>query len=256
MGSSCSCISSDSSLVRSNTSNTSNNLPVTVAPASTTQEPSSSISASNPTMSVKPKVAVIYYSTYGHIAKMAAAVVKGVQAAGGDVTLYQIAETLPKDVLEKMHAAPKDEKVPVVQVTDLPNYDALIFGCPTRYGQPAAQFKQLWDQTGGLWQSGALNGKLASFFTGTATLGGGQETTALTTLSHFVHHGMIFIPLGYGNPSLFKIDEVHGGSPWSAGTLSGGDGSRQPSPLELDLATYQGKRVTEFATTFVNGKAK
>jgi len=204
---------------------------------------------------VKPKVAVIYYSTYGHIAKMAHAVVKGVESAGGEVTLLQIAETLPKEVLEKMYAAPKDPNVPIVAVADLPKYDALIFGSPTRYGQPAAQFKALWDATGQLWQAGALNGKLASFFTGTASLGGGQETTALTTLTQFVHHGMIFVPLGYGNPALFNLTEVHGGSPWSAGTLAGPDGKRQPSELELGLATYQGKRVTEFAAQLVTGRS-
>jgi len=204
---------------------------------------------------VKPKIAVIYYSMYGHVAKLANAVVKGVESAGGDVTLFQIAETLPTEVLEKMHAAPKSSDVPVVTTADLPKFDALIFGAPTRYGQPLAQYKALWDATGGLWQSGALNGKLASFFTSTATLGGGQETTGLTNLTHFVHHGMIFVPLGYGNPSLFNMSEVHGGSPWSAGTLSGPDGSRQPSELELGLATYQGKRVTEIAAALVTGRA-
>jgi len=202
----------------------------------------------------KAKVAVVYYSTWGHIRQMAEAVVKGVEETGATVTLLQIAETLPADVLAKMHAAPKSD-VPVVKVEDLPQYDALIFGAPTRYGIPCAQYKALWDATGQLWQTGALNGKFAAFFTGTATQGGGQETTHSTNMGHFVHHGMIYIPMGYGNPTIFDNSQVHGGSPWGAGTYSSADGSRQPTPLELGLATYQGKRVAEIANTYVAGKA-
>ena len=186
---------------------------------------------------------------------MAQAVVKGAESAGADVTLFQIAETLPPEVLAKMHAAPKAD-VPIIAVADLPNYDALILGAPTRYGAPAAQYKALWDATGQLWNTGALNGKIGSFFTGTATLGGGQETTSVFNMGHFVHHGMIYIPLGYGDQSIFNLEEVHGSSPWGAGCLSGADGSRQPSKLELGLATYQGKRVAELANQFVRGKAQ
>jgi len=185
---------------------------------------------------------------------MAQSVVKGVEEAGGEVTLYQIAETLPEEVLQKMWAAPKPD-LPVVKVEDLPKYDGLIFGAPTRFGIPCAQYKALWNATGQLWQSGALNGKIASFFTGTATQGGGQETTSSTNMGHFVHHGMIFVPLGYGNPTIFNLDEVHGGSPWGAGTLSGPDGKRQPTELELGLAQYQGKRVTEITAALVAGRA-
>jgi len=280
MGSSCSCISTDSTRPSqstassapapvtaaapvtvtppqaSNPQSTATPAPTTVLAAESSLASQSQPSTSNPSRmsSLKPKVAVIYYSTWGHIYKMAQAVVKGVEEAGGDVTLYQIAETLPEDVLKKMWAAPKADH-PIVKVDDLPKYDALIFGAPTRYGIPCAQYKALWDATGALWQSGALNGKLASFFTGSATQGGGQETTAMTNMGHFVHHGMIFVPLGYGNPSMFSLDEVHGGSPWCAGTYSAPDGKRQPTELELGLAQYQGKRVTEFAATFVAGKA-
>lgn len=200
----------------------------------------------------KAKIAVIYYSTWGHLHKMAQSVVKGATAAGADVSLFQIAETLPPEVLTKMHAPPKPD-VPVIKVEDLVQYDALIFGAPTRYGQPAAQYKALWDATGQLWQTGALNGKFAAFFDGTATLGGGQETTAMTNMGHFVHHGMIYIPLGYGDSSLFNLTEVHGGSPWGAGCLSGADGSRQPSTLELGVAEYQGKRVAEIANRYKRG---
>ena len=187
---------------------------------------------------------------------MAHEVVKGVESTGAEVTLYRIAETLPPEVLAKMHAPPAPTDIPVVTPDDLTKYDGIIFGAPTRYGQPAAQYKALWDATGGLWATGALNGKLASFFFGTASLGGGQETTASTQLSHFVHHGMIFVPMGYGDPNkhLFNLDAVHGGSPWGAGCLSGTDGSRQPSKMELEMALYQGKRFGEISNQFIRGK--
>ena len=191
------------------------------------------------------------------VKQMADSVVKGAEAAGAEVTLFRIAETLPPEVLAKMHAPPPPSDIPVVTADDLPKFDGLIFGAPTRYGQPAAQYKALWDSTGQLWATGALNGKLASFFFGTATLGGGQETTASSQVSHFVHHGMIYVPMGYGDPNkpLFNNEVVHGGSPWGAGCLSGGDGSRQPSSMELGMAEYQGKRFGEITNQFVSGKA-
>jgi len=164
---------------------------------------------------VKPKVAVIYYSTYGHMAKLAQKVVEGAKEAGADVTLLQIKETLSDDVLAKMGAAPKPADVPIAQVEDLPNYDALIFGAPTRYGSPCAQYKALWDSTGKLWATGALNGKLAAFFTGSATQGGGQEVTHMSNMGHFVHHGMMYVPLGYGYAPIFSFEQTHGGSPWA-----------------------------------------
>ena len=172
---------------------------------------------------------------------MAKSVQKGVESTGASVTLYRIAETLPPEVLAKMHAAAPPSDIPVVTPADLPQYDGIIFGAPTRYGQPSAQYKALWDSTGQLWATGALDGKLAGFFFGTATLGGGQEMTAAANMGHFVHHGMIYVPMGYGDPNkpLFNNDVVHGGSPWGAGTLSGGDGSRQPSAMELGMAEYQ-----------------
>jgi len=223
---------------------------------SSTADPISSVSSKSSTdmSATAPRIAVVYYSTWGHIYKMAQSVVKGAEAAGAQVTLLQIPETLPPEILTKMHAPPKPN-VPLAKIEDLTNYDGFIFGAPTRYGSPAAQYKAFWDGTGGLWQSGALNGKFAAFFTGTASPGGGQETTCLTNMGHFVHHGMIYIPLGYGNPSLFNLEEVHGGSPWGAGTFSGADGSRQPTALELGLAEYQGKRVAEIVAVHKRGKA-
>jgi len=201
---------------------------------------------------VQPKIAIVYYSTYGHIATMAEAVAKGAKEAGGDVKIFQIAETLPKEVLEKMHAPPKKDH-PIIDPHELEHFDAIIFGVPTRFGAAASQVKGLWDATGALWQKGALVGKIGSVFFSTATQGGGQETTALTFYTNLVHHGMLIAPIGYSDPRLFDNTQVHGGSPYGAGTLSGGDGSRQPSALELGVAEHQGKLVTGYATKFKKG---
>lgn len=205
-------------------------------------------------MSGKTKVLICFYTVWGHTYKMAQRVAKGVEAAGAEVTLRLVPETLSEEILAKMHAAPKPD-IPVVTVSELAEYDAIIFGAGTRYGGVIAQLKALWDATGQLWATGALNGKVGSFFTGSGTLGGGQETTAMVHTTHFVHHGMIFVPLGYGNPTIFDLSEVHGSTPWGAGYLAGGDGSRQPSELELGLAEYQGKRVAEVAIALKKGRA-
>lgn len=193
-----------------------------------------------------PKVAVIYYSTWGHIRTLANTVVKGIEAAGGQADLYQIPETLPEDVLAKMHAAPKAND-PIISPSDLTKYDAFLFGIPTRFGTFPAQWKTFWDATGGLWASGALHGKFAGVFVSTGTAGGGQEVTVLNSLSVLAHHGIIYVPLGYKNTFALNsnLEEVHGASPWGAGTFSAGDGSRQPSKLELDIAEAQGKAFYE-----------
>lgn len=193
-----------------------------------------------------PRVAIIYYSMYGHIATMAEAVKVGVAAAGGNATIFQVPETLSDDVLGKMHA-PAKKDYPVASVDTLKEYDAFLFGIPTRFGNMPAQFKAFWDQTGGLWASGGLYGKPAGIFVSTGTPGGGQETTIMTAVTPIVHHGMTFIPLGYGPafPLLTNLDEVHGGSPWGAGTFAGADGSRQPTKLEKDIAEVHGKSFYE-----------
>ena len=172
---------------------------------------------------------------------MAQEVKKGIDSIPGcEGVLLQVAETLPKDVLEKMHAPPKPD-VPVLDPHDLPHYDGFMFGIPTRFGMMAAQMKAMWDATGSLWQSGALLGKPAGVFISTATQGGGMETTALTAVTQLTHHGMIFVPAGYGlGEQMFGLGEVAGGSPWGAGTFAAGDGSRQPSEKELRFAHYQG----------------
>lgn len=203
------------------------------------------------------KVAVIYYSTYGHIIQMAEAIKEGVEKSGAasQVDIFQVEETLSDEVLTLLHAPAKPD-YPIATNDTLKEYDAFLFGIPTRFGTTPAQFRAFWDRTGGLWALGALYGKPAGMFVSTASLGGGQESTANTFLSQLVHHGMTFIPLGYGAafPLLTSFDEVHGGSPWGAGTLAAGDGSRQPSKLEKDIAIIQGEQFGKFASRLVKGE--
>ncbi|EAT88013.1 hypothetical protein HBI56_094340 [Parastagonospora nodorum] len=195
-----------------------------------------------------PKIAIVYYSMYGHIKQMADAELKGIKEAGGDATLFQIPETLSDEVLGKMHAPPKPTDVPTLNdPAELEAFDAVLFGIPTRYGNFPAQFKTFWDKTGGQWAQGSYWGKYAGLFISTGTQGGGQESTAIAAMSTLTHHGFIYVPLGYKTAFslLSNLEEIHGGSPWGAGTFSGGDGSRQPSKLELDIATAQGKAFYE-----------
>ncbi|KDD75456.1 hypothetical protein H632_c676p1 [Helicosporidium sp. ATCC 50920] len=192
------------------------------------------------------RIAVIYYSMYGHVGTLARKVFEGVKSVPGvEASLFQISETLNDDILSKMHAPAKAEDVPYITAAELPDYDGYIFGFPTRYGQVPAQFKAFWDSTGGLWTKGALAGKGYSIFTSTGTIAGGQETTVLTSLPMFSHHAMVFVPTGYTmGPRMFEMGEVRGGSAYGAGTYAGPDGSRQPTDLELELAQHQGKYVT------------
>jgi len=195
-----------------------------------------------------PKVAVVYYSLYGHIKQLAEAEVAGLKKVGIEADLYQVPETLPQEVLTKMHAPPKATDVPEITATILEKYDAFLFGIPTRYGNFPAQWKAFWDTTGGQWGTGAFWGKYAGVFVSSASMGGGQESTAIAAMSTLAHHGIIFVPLGYKPvfAILTNLTEPRGGSPWGAGTFAGGDGSRQPSALEIELATAQGEA---FGTT-------
>ncbi|KAI8805450.1 NAD(P)H:quinone oxidoreductase, type IV, partial [Cladochytrium replicatum] len=193
------------------------------------------------------KVAVIIHSNWGHIRKLGEAILKGLKEEGVEATLLRVPETLPTEVLQKMYSGNFDD-IPVIKVEDLPSYDGFLFGLPTRYGTAPAQIKTFFDATGGLWASKALVGKYAGVFTSTATQHGGQETTVLTFLPHFAHHGIIFVPLGYTHNNLFDNSEVVGGGPWGAGTIANSDGSRQPSEKELAIATHQG---TSFAKTLL-----
>ena len=197
-----------------------------------------------PAASRKFKVAVVYYSMYGHVKKLADELAAAMKEEGLTVDLFQAPELLAADVLKKMGAPakPQDEVMDHVKVAKLADYDGLVFGIPTRFGSAAAQMKALFDSTGSLWQSGALAGKLCATFTSTGTLNGGQESTHMTTITNMVHHGMIYVPLGYqAGADAFDMTELHGGSPWGASTFAGPDGSRQPSAIELRIAKKQGK---------------
>jgi len=195
---------------------------------------------SNVTMA---KIAIVYYSMYGHVKALAEAEKKGAEKAGVTVDLYQIAETLSDEVLGKMYAPPKDANVPVLSHTALEGYDGFLLGIPTRFGNFPAQWKTFWDRTGGQWASGGYHGKMAGLFISTGSLGGGQESTAIAAMSTLAHHGIIYVPFGYANAfaQMTDLKEIHGGGPWGAGTFSGADGSRQPSEAELELATIQGE---------------
>jgi len=189
------------------------------------------------------KMAIVYYSMYGHIKKMADTIAEAAKKEGVEVDLLQVAETLPEGVLGAMKAPPKADHTVIEHsnIEKLLDYDGIMFGLPTRFGQPAAQIKSFWDATGGLWGGGKLVGKLAASFVSTGTPQGGQETTHLTHLTNLVHHGMIFVPLGYSAPEIFNMDELHGGSPWGASCYAGPDGSREPSAIELAIASKQGQ---------------
>ncbi|TPX33935.1 NAD(P)H dehydrogenase (quinone) [Synchytrium endobioticum] len=188
----------------------------------------------------KPLLFIVYYSVWGHIKVLADAVKKGIEDSGvANVEVYQVSETLPQETLDKMYAMKFDD--PVLDPHDLAKADGFIFGVPTRFGSPATQIKTFWDATGSLWQRGALIGKHGAAFTSSSTQHGGQETTIMTFLTHFVHHGVIYVPLGYSSKILHDQTEVIGGSPWGAGTITGNDGSKMPSQKELELAVHQGK---------------
>ncbi|VUC30022.1 unnamed protein product [Clonostachys rosea] len=191
------------------------------------------------------KIAIVYYSMYGHIRTLAEAEKKGIEKVEGvSVDVYQIPETLSDEVLKKMYAPAKAADIPVLEdPTTLEQYDAFLLGIPTRYGNFPAQWKTFWDKTGKQWGAGGFYGKLAGLFISTGSLGGGQESTALASLSTLAHHGIIYVPFGYAKAfgQLTDLSEVHGGGPWGAGTFAAGDGSRQPSEKELEIATIQGE---------------
>lgn len=192
------------------------------------------------------KVLVLYHSTYGHLETMAKAVAEGAREAGAEVDIKRVPETVPAE-LAKASGYKLDQEAPVATVDDLANYDAIILGVGTRYGRMAAQMAAFWDQTGGLWAKGALVGKVGGVFTSTATQHGGQETTIISTLTQLLHHGMVIVGLPYAWAGQMKLDEITGGSPYGASTITGGDGSRQPSANELDGARFQGRHLAQIA---------
>jgi NAD(P)H dehydrogenase (quinone) len=192
------------------------------------------------------RVLVLYYSTYGHVETMAGAVAEGARAAGATVTVKRVPEIAPREVLEQA-GAKLDQAAPEASPQELDQYDAIILGCPTRYGRMAAQMAQFWDQTGGLWARGALLGKVGSAFTSTASQHGGQETTLMAMHTMFFHHGMVLVGLPYAAAGQLTLDEITGGSPYGATTIAGGKGERQPSANELELARFQGGHVAGIA---------
>jgi NAD(P)H dehydrogenase (quinone) len=205
------------------------------------------------------RIAVVFYSLYGHIKTLALAEKRGIEkVAGVTVDLYQIPETLSPEILTKMKAPPKDTDIPVLDgPAGLENYDAFVLGIPTRYGNFPAQWKTFWDASGQQWAKGKFYGKLASLFVSTGGHGGGQESTAIAAMSTLAHHGIIYVPFGYAKAfgQLTDLSQVHGGSPWGAGTFAAADGSRQPSELELEIATIQGEAFAETVKKHFAGSA-
>jgi NAD(P)H dehydrogenase (quinone) len=192
------------------------------------------------------KVLVLYYSMYGHVERMAEAVAEGARGAGAEVAVKRVAELVPPEVLEKS-GAKIEQAAPLASTQELDGYDAIIVGCPTRYGRMAAQMAQFWDQTGGLWARNALVGKVGSAFTSTASQHGGQETTLMAIHTMLLHQGMVLVGLPYTAAGQMRLDEITGGSPYGATTIAGGKGERQPSANELELARFQGGHVAGIA---------
>ena len=193
-----------------------------------------------------PNVLVLYYSSYGHIEAMAHAVAEGARAAGATVDLKRVPEIVPEDIA-KASQFKLEQAAPVAQVNDLANYDAIIVGCPTRFGRVASPMASFLDQAGGLWMRGALNGKVGGAFSSTATQHGGQETTLFSLITNLFHLGMIIVGLPYSFQGQMRLDEVTGGSPYGATTIAGADGSRRPSENELASARYQGELIAQTA---------
>ena len=192
------------------------------------------------------KVLVLYYSTYGHIETMAAAVAEGARSTGASVDVKRVPETVPEAIAGPAHFK-LDQAAPVAAVADLEHYDAIIVGCPTRFGRLPSQMASFLDQAGGLWARGALNGKVGGVFTSTATQHGGQEVTLFSVITNLLHFGLIIVGLPYSFQGQTTIDEIVGGSPYGATTIAGGQGQRQPSAIELDGARYQGRLIAETA---------
>jgi NAD(P)H dehydrogenase (quinone) len=188
------------------------------------------------------KILVLYHSSWGHIETMAGEIAKGAgEVPGVEVTIKRVPELVPEDIAKQFHMK-IDQEAPIATPAELADYDAIIFGAPTRFGTVSSQLRNFLDQTGGLWAKGALIGKVASAFTSTGT-GGGNESTILGLIPTLLHHGMVYVGVPYSAPELTDISEVRGGSPYGAGTIAGPTGERQPSEKEKSLARFQGKHV-------------
>jgi NAD(P)H dehydrogenase (quinone) len=192
------------------------------------------------------KVLVLYYSTYGHVEKMAQAVAEGARGAGAQVDVKRVPETVPEEIAKGAHFK-LDQAAPVAAIADLEHYDAIIVGTPTRFGRMASQMAAFLDQAGGLWARGALNGKVGAAFTSTATQHGGQENTLFSIIGNLLHFGMTIVGLPYSFQGQMNMTEIVGGAPYGATTIAGGDGSRQPSEIDLAGARHQGELVAKTA---------
>ena len=192
------------------------------------------------------KVLVLYYSSYGHIESMASAVAEGARAAGATVDIKRVPETAPKEVAEGAHFK-LDQQAPIAAINDLAEYDAIVVGCPTRFGRMPSQMATFLDQAGGLWMKGSLNGKIGGAFTSTATQHGGQEVTLFSIITNLMHFGMTIVGLPYSHQGQMTLDEIVGGSPYGATTIAGGQGQRQPSALDLQGARHQGELIAKTA---------
>jgi NAD(P)H dehydrogenase (quinone) len=192
------------------------------------------------------KVLILYYSTYGHIEKLAAAVAEGARETGATVDIKRVPETVPEAVAKAGHFK-LDQAAPVAKIEDLANYDAVIIGGPTRFGRMSAQMTAYLDQGGGIWAKGALNGKVGSAFTSTASQHGGQEMSLFSTITNLLHFGMVVVGLPYSFSGLTELGEITGGTPYGATTIAALDGSRQPTKNELEGARYQGRHVAGIA---------
>ncbi len=194
-----------------------------------------------------PKVLVLYYSSYGHIETMAYAVAEGVrEVEGAEAVVKRVPELVPEEVARKA-GMKLEQAAPIATVAELPEYDAIIVGCGTRYGGMAGQMRNFFDQTGGLWMKGALIGKVASAFSSSASQHGGQEVTLVTAIPFFLHQGMVYVGLPYSCAEQMGLEEIKGGSPYGATTIAGGQGERQPSEKELGMARFQGRHVAGIA---------
>lgn len=192
------------------------------------------------------KVLVLYYSSYGHIEAMARAVAEGAASKGAGVDVKRVPETTPIEVARAAHFK-LDQAAPVAAIDDLTGYDAIIIGCPTRFGRMASQMAAFLDQAGGLWARGALHGKVGAAFTATATQHGGQETTLFSIITNLLHFGFVIVGLPYSHAGQMSLEEIVGGAPYGATTIAGGKGERQPNKIELDGARHQGELVAKTA---------
>jgi NAD(P)H dehydrogenase (quinone) len=201
-----------------------------------------------------PRILVLYYSSYGHVETMANAVAEGAAGEGAEVVVKRVPELMPEEVAKAAFVR-LDQAAPIASPGELGDYDAIIVGTPTRFGNMAAQMRNFWDQTGPLWGTGALVGKIGSVFTSTATQHGGQETTIISAQITLMHHGMIIVGLPYSYGTNSEMGEISGGTPYGASTLAGSDGARQPSENELAGARHQGAHVARIAAQLERGRA-